>query len=244
MFIHELDISWMKSPFLRHRRKIKSKNDIALLKKAGVKQLYIDISRGIDVPDNSPVNTDVLKNEQTENKKSAADDEPEIEEKCIAVPSAADVPDVPDVQTIKNNAQQPVSLNEELQVAKKLQGKICQLVEQLSRAVKNGQPISAASISPIIDESVASISRNDQALLTLLHLHRQDLKLNDHAFGVFSLILPLAIKLNCSKEEINELAMAALLHDIGWARLPMHLLAKKSPLPVLKNNSLSSISAL
>ena len=49
MFIHELDIPWIKSPFLRHRRKIKSNNDIILLKQAGVKELHIDLTRGDDI---------------------------------------------------------------------------------------------------------------------------------------------------------------------------------------------------
>ncbi|MCN4143737.1 MAG: DUF3391 domain-containing protein [Thiohalomonas sp.] len=215
MFIHELDIPWMKSPFLRHRRKIKSANDIALLKQAGVKELHIDLSRGADIPSNheKPLNEHTSKNISFDSKEPPAVDE--------VSPSSSSEPLI-DKQTSQNEAAQAVPLSEELKVAKILQGKICQLA-------KNGRPISAASISPIIQESMASITRNDQALLTLLHLHRNDIKLGDHAFGVFSLILPLAIKLNCSKEEINELGMAALLHDIGWARLPMHLLDKKKP---------------
>ncbi|MCU7799539.1 MAG: DUF3391 domain-containing protein [gamma proteobacterium symbiont of Lucinoma myriamae] len=226
MFIHELDIPWMKSPFLRHRRKITSANDIALLKQAGVKELHIDLSRGADIPSGSPSNhEESLNNHTIENISSDIKEPPVVNE----VSSSESTEPLIDKQNSQNEAVQTVPLSEELKVAKVLQGKICQLVNQLSQLAKNGQPISAASISPIIQESVASITRNDQALLTLLHLRRQDIKLSDHAFGVFSLILPLAIKLNCSKEEINELVMAALLHDIGWARLPMHLLDKKNP---------------
>ena len=43
MFIVKMDISWIKSPFLLHRRAIKSKNDIILLRKSGVKLLTIDL---------------------------------------------------------------------------------------------------------------------------------------------------------------------------------------------------------
>lgn len=217
MFIHELDIPWIKSPFLRHRRKIKSDNDISLMKKAGVKELYIDLSRGIDIQSDSPLNHEPPA-EQLSNIDDPADKVSQANSEASA-----------DEQTLKSKNVQIVPLKEELKAAKVLQNKIGQLVKQLSQQVKQGQPISADSINPIIQEAVESIGRNDQALLTLLHLHRQDLKLNDHAFGVFSLILPLAMKLSCSREEINELAMAALLHDIGWARLPMHLFDKKTP---------------
>ena len=224
MFIHELDISWLQSPFLRHRRKISTDNDIALLKKAGVKQLHIDLSRGHDVEENSQEavqeshqagHSVPVENTRTKEKLPSDD--------SISLNSDAKTQN----QTKTEKAAEKTSLNEELKVAKVLQNKIGKLVNQLGSLVKEGRPISAQSITPIINESLESISRNDQALLTMLHLQRQDLKLSDHGFGVFAVILPLALKLGCTEEEVNELAMAALLHDTGWSRLPMHLIGKK-----------------
>ncbi len=206
MFIHELDIPWIKSPFLRHRRKIKSASDIALLKQAGVEHLLIDLSKGADVAA-VQTNTEALPAEQAAVSITSVDDD-----------NSAAAP-------IENKA----SLHEELQVATELQHKIGQLVNRFSQLVRNGQPLSADSITPIIQQSIASINRNDQAMLSLLHLHRKDLKLNDHSFAVFALIIPLAIHLSCTADEINELATAALLHDVGWARLPMHLFDKTKP---------------
>jgi len=37
------------------------------------------------------------------------------------------------------------------------------------------------------------------------------------------------MRMNCTDEEINELGLAALLHDTGWSRLPMHLFGKSTP---------------
>ena len=228
MFIHELDISWLQSPFLRHRRKISTDNDIALLKKAGVKQLHIDLSRGDDVEENSQEavqeipqagHSAAIENTGTK-EKSPADD-------SITLNSDSNVQNQAKVEKTAEKAAEKTSLNEELKVAKVLQSKIGKLVNQLGTLVKEGRPISAQSITPVINESLESISRNDQALLTMLHLQRQDLKLSDHGFGVFAVILPLALKLGCTEEEVNELAMAALLHDTGWSRLPMHLIGKK-----------------
>lgn len=214
MFIHELDISWMKSPFLRHRRKISAENDIALLKKAGVKQLYIDLSRGDDIQESTqssqvtnPADTSLL-DDATDTSDSAS---------CLTEQT----------HSVDNKPVEKAALNEELKVAKVLQGKISKLVNELTSLIKEGRPISAQSITPVINEALESISRNDQALLTMLHLQRQDLKLGDHGFGVFAVILPLALKLDCSEEEVNELGTAALLHDMGWSRLPVHLFAKK-----------------
>ncbi len=66
----------------------------------------------------------------------------------------------------------------------------------------------------------------------MLHLHRQDIKLSDHGFGVFAVVLPLAMRLGRSDQDISDLGLAALLYDTGWARLPIHLLGR----PILRWN--------
>ncbi len=210
MFIYELDIPWLQSPFLRHRRKINSEKDVLLLKKAGVKELFVDLQRGDDLPSENTQAEPIKTEAETE---SAA--APESENKVSNSSSEQ-----------KTDEQEKILLNEELKVAKVLQGKIGKVVHQLGNLVKAGKPISVTTITPLIDEAKASLVRNDQALLTMLHLHRQDLKLSDHGFGVFAVVLPLAIRLQCTEEQINDLGLAALLHDTGWARLPVHLLGK------------------
>lgn len=221
MFIHELDIPWMQSPFLRHRRKITVDNDIVLLKKAGVRALYIDLARGDDV--SSETSNNAPKQPQTSSPEVPDNPRPEKDE-------SSEEPSANEESSTSSDANavtlKTVSLKEELKVAKVLQGKIGQLVNQLGTMVKAGQAISIATITPVIDEAKDSLSRNDQALLTMLHLHRQDIKLSDHGFGVFAVVLPLAMRMGYTEEEINLLGMAALLHDTGWSRLPMHLFGK------------------
>ncbi len=212
MFIHELDIPWLQSPFLRHRRKINSQKDILLLKKAGVKELVIDLQRGDDV--------------------SSGDTSEQVQETDKNIP-AVDKSDEDKSATVQSGQgeKKPVSetkarLNEELKVARVLQGKISKMVNELGNLVKEGKPIVVQTINPLIDEARDSLVRNDQALLTMLHLHRQDIKLSDHGFGVFAVVLPLAMRLGRSDQDISDLGLAALLHDTGWARLPIHLLGK------------------
>ena len=221
MFVHELDLSWMQTPFLRHRRKIDSDNDIALLKKAGVKALTIDLTRGADVQDE----TDALNDKDKEaadkqephlSQTSAAQKQPERDLSQISTAEAGSEP----IQ------EKQIPLNEELKVAKALQGKIEQLVDQLGALVKEGHKLSVEAIEPVINEARQSLERNDQALLTMLHLYRKDIKLSDHGFGVFAVVLPLAMRMKCTEDEVKELGMAALLHDTGWSRFPMHLVGK------------------
>jgi len=221
MFVHELDLSWMQTPFLRHRRKINSDNDIALLKKAGVKKLTIDLTRGVDIQDETNALNDTDKEaadkqEQYLSQTSASQKQPDRDSPHISSPEAGS----------KQVQEKQVPLHEELKVAKALQGKIEKLVDQLGALVKEGHKLSVEAIEPVINEARQSLERNDQALLTMLHLYRKDIKLSDHGFGVFAVVLPLAMRMKCTEDEIKELGMAALLHDTGWSRFPMHLVGK------------------
>ncbi len=64
MFIIDLDISWIKSPFLFHRRAIKTKKDIALLKRSGVKQLTIDLDKSQMENEQAASDAELLRPEQ------------------------------------------------------------------------------------------------------------------------------------------------------------------------------------
>jgi len=201
MFIEELDISWLKSPFLRHRRKIESQQDILLYKQYGVKIVTIDLDKGVDIQD-----------------ESVKTNQPETTE--LSIPQEQQ-------KTIKPEQQQvELSFSKELKAAKAIKNKIQTFSKQINQDIKDGKPINVKQVKPVIQETLDSLKRNDQALLALLHMHRKDVRLNSHPFGVFSLVLPLALKANLSAEQQEILGMAALLHDCGWSRLPLNLFGK------------------
>ena len=58
MYVAGLDRSWLKTPFLFHRKLIQRTEDIDQLKKHGTREVVIDTARGVDVADalgSSPV---------------------------------------------------------------------------------------------------------------------------------------------------------------------------------------------
>lgn len=214
MFIVEMDISWIKSPFLLHRRAIKSNNDILLLKKAGVKHLTIDLTKSQPVvqaekPSN---NEDIAEGFVDENIAEGSIAEHEQQQIKKINPESLDKP--------------VTSLDEELDRANVLKKQANEAFQEINDLVKSGQKISVEKLSPIIDETVSSLLRNSQALLTLMHLKRYEEKLFSHSFSVMTLALTLAIKDGIEEDELKILAIAALLHDIGWAQLPLNLFGK------------------
>ncbi len=205
MFIVKMDISWIKSPFLLHRRAIKTDNDIVLLKKSGVKRLTVDFDR-------SQIKTDETKNTETP-KTNSVTERPASSTHQDAIAETSD-------------KLQVVALAEELDNAVLLKQRANEAFNELNILIKNNQPISVTEFAPLIDETISSLLRNSQALLTLVHLKRYEEKLFSHSFSVMSLALTFAIKAGVKKEDLKILGLAALLHDIGWAQLPLNLFGK------------------
>jgi HD-GYP domain-containing protein (c-di-GMP phosphodiesterase class II) len=117
-------------------------------------------------------------------------------------------------------------LNEELNNAILLKEQANEAFNEINNLVKDNQPVSIKQLEPVIDDTISSLLRNSQALLTLMHLKRSDEKLFTHSFSVMSLALTFAIKDGVKWDELKTLGLAALLHDIGWAQLPLNLFGK------------------
>jgi HD-GYP domain-containing protein (c-di-GMP phosphodiesterase class II) len=217
MFVTEMDISWLKSPFLLHRRAIKSENDIALLRQAGVRVVGIDLSKSQwqESPEASSKNAqqDEAASEavQAQAQESKPEQSQSIPEPALNAHSL-DHPSVP--------------LEEELNRAVILKEQASESFKQLSEQVKTNQAIDKQELYPVIDDTISSLLRNSQAMLTLMHLKRYDEKLFSHSFSVMTLALTLGIKMELKETELQDLGMASLLHDIGWAQLPLNLFGK------------------
>ena len=215
MYITGLDISWIRSPFLKHSRLIKEANDIKLLIEAGVKEVTIDTDNGIGVLENTdnnktPKTTDIT---AQENNTHLFEDEAESEHKSKPSPQST-------------KSKKSTSLIEELDSALILKAQACEAFSNLSKIIKSNKPLVINEVMPIIDESINSLIRNNQALLTLMHMRRSEKDLFSHSFSTMSLLLSIAMSMDYSTEQLRKLGIAALLHDLGWSKIPLHLLSK------------------
>ena len=211
MFVTKLDMSWLDSPFLSHSRAIKDTSDIRALRDAGVKTLTIDLSRGVDV---APPSEDT-------SAMAVPATAPPITPRPSRRPTLGQLPSLrPPVE--------PASLDRELRVAAHLRSKIKKAVENLSRALESGSPVDMGELAPLVDSTLDSLERNDQALMSLVHLSRKTQRLSDHVFGTFCLVLNLALLRKIPTAEREQLGLAALLHEAGWTQLPLNLIGKRS----------------
>ncbi len=220
MFVVEIDISWIKSPFLFHRRAIKSNKDIMLLKRSGVKRLTIDLEKS------QFESADESEQEQSEEYSVTGDIEHGVAETVAEVDTVEDVqPSQPELN--ENSLDNPcVALDEEMSRATILKQQAEQAFNEINECARQNKVIPVKKVQPLIDETVTSLLRNSQALLTLMHLKRYEKKLFAHSFSVMTLALTLGIKQGIGEEDLKDLGLAALLHDLGWAQLPLNLFGK------------------
>ncbi|MCK5666200.1 MAG: HD domain-containing protein, partial [Thiotrichaceae bacterium] len=110
-----------------------------------------------------------------------------------------------------------------------LKKQACLSLNEIHEAIKSNQSISVKILSLIIDDTISSLLRNSQALMSLINLKQYQERLFSHSFNVMVLALTIAIKDGFKKEALWVLGQAALLHDIGWAQLPQNLFGKAKP---------------
>lgn len=205
MFIEDLDIPWMDSPFLRHKKKLKSAKDIALLKKAGVKIATINMAKS-EVADRSVVS----------DSEPAGADNAESQEPVSPVKAVSE----PDVKS--RDAQ----FKESYAAAARLQEQAVGVLDSIAEEIQQGDSIKAEKLKPVIENSLQLIDADNQALISLLHSQRRNKQIQAHSFSVMGLAIGLAEELKIDEKFKVVLATAALLHESGWTRLPLNLFLK------------------
>ncbi len=216
MYITKLDISWIDSPFLSHSRLIKTPKEIEQLKKAGAKEIEIDPNKGKDVAEES-----TSKEEPSSSHENNTAENIETEES-----TDESLSEEPQVLSAEEKGKQ---LNQELERAKEIHSKVRKAISSTLDSLSAGNAFDKDELTPIIDQTLESLERNNQALLNLAHISRRTQKMADHAFSTFCIVLNLAQQQNCTQDEIEALGIAALVHEAGWGHIPLQLMGKRSP---------------
>ena len=203
MYVIGLDISWLKTPFLFHKRLIRQNEDIKLLKESGVRIVTIDPNRGKDAPEPKiPNNVD-----NTE-----------------CTPSTIGLTPAPPQEPKPNAEHTKAPSYEETRVVR---AEATVAVQKIFEGVKNGTPIDGPATKMVVDKLLHNILDSKNNLLHLLNMRHYDVNLYAHAVDVCSLALLIAKEYGLNKTTLERLGIGALLHDIGHMRLPRNMLRKQ-----------------
>ncbi len=162
------------------------------------------------------------------------------------VPEGEDLPDIADDTSSKSNSPQPanhqqdaeekVSFNKELLRAERIHKRGKAIQKQLLNAVKKGLPFEDKIPREFSQQLVSSIDRNPDALVCLTKIREKDDYLLEHSLNVAILLANFGRFLEMSDQEVEDLAYAGFLHDIGKIRIPDSILHKPGRLDDMEMN--------
>lgn len=114
--------------------------------------------------------------------------------------------------------------------ARALHREATQIVRDMLVDIRLGKQIELEKVEPLVTRIVDSIFTQQDALLPLARLKQHDDYTFQHSVSVCALMTAFARTLELPREIIREIAIGALLHDVGKARVPDEILNKPARL--------------
>jgi putative nucleotidyltransferase with HDIG domain len=201
MYIHDLSCDWMTHPFIRNRFVISSEDEIRKILKAGIHDVVIDSSKGLDVQD-APTLEEA--NQATERELT------ELAAKPMVVTR--------------------VSLGEELSRAAQIRHQASTLVRTVMRDARLGKAIEIGQVQPVVQNITESILRNPGALVGLLRIKNKDDYTFLHSVSVCALLVAFCNSRGMDADITRQAGLGGLLHDTGKALVPDEVLNKPAAL--------------
>jgi HD-GYP domain-containing protein (c-di-GMP phosphodiesterase class II) len=200
MHIHDMNCGWMNHPFLTNSLKIGSDKTIEKIVDHGIRHVYIDTEKGLDVND-APTKQEV-------------DREIKKELDKIAEP--------------KYTSGKQVSLEKEIVKAREIKKEAKKTVHDIMEDVRIGKPVKTEKVEKVVDKMIDSIFRNQDALISLGRIKKTDEYTFMHSMSVCVLMLSFGKNLGFNPKELKEVGVGAMLHDIGKTKVPLDILNSTS----------------
>jgi putative nucleotidyltransferase with HDIG domain len=202
MYIHDLNCGWMEHNFIRNSFAVKDEAVARKVRALGVHEIYIDTRRGLDLPE-APTREEV---------------EHQVNEKIEAI--VAEATPVMTADKVASEVERARALHREANV----------IVRDMMGDIRLGKQIELEQVEPLVERIVDSIFRQQDALLPLARLKEHDAYTFQHSVSVCALMTSFARTLQLPREIIHEIAVGALLHDVGKAKVPDEILNKPAKL--------------
>jgi|CXWL01.1.fsa_nt_gi HD-GYP domain-containing protein (c-di-GMP phosphodiesterase class II) len=219
MYVAKIDLSWFQSPFLRRSLLIEHTIQIEKLRRAGAQHIVIDLSRGDDVETSSTL-------------------DPPISSQAITL-----TPQTPPSKSIPKPLTQ---LNEEYAQALVARKQLEQAVHSVFSSISEQGSVDPQLAAEAVQE-VSIVTRtlpNSAIFMALSQQRAGDSSLSRHALSTCTLALVVGQSFGYNPLELQELALAALLHDIGLLQIPAPIIQRSantsSPLSVHDRRILES----
>ncbi len=126
--------------------------------------------------------------------------------------------------------RQPRAFKQELRKARIIRNDAKSVVETMQADAKAGRAIDTHSAREVVIQMMASVARNPDALVWFTNLKNRDAYTAEHSMNVCMHAIALATHVGESEDDIREMGVGALLHDVGKIRVPKAVLNKPGKL--------------
>lgn len=204
MYIQEFCGSWMDHPFWKSKFVLSSPQDLQRIRASSIGELWIDVSKGVDV-------------EAGAHASSVAEAQEEVEATLMAA-----------VERLRNPIA--VSMDAELERAAKLCARSKQAVLSMFGDARMGKALDFGEAESLVEEISDSVMRHPSALISLARLKHADEYTYMHSVAVCALMIALARQLGLKEGAVREAGLAGLLHDVGKMAVDQNVLNKPGKL--------------
>ncbi len=220
MHLHAFEGSWLDHPFWKSRFLLKDNGDLRRVMDSPVRECWIDTAQGLDVL--APP--------------SVASSAVGLAVPAVLVAAEPVRPDVPLPDPGAASLQPPparparTAMAEELHQAARLCHRSREAVSSMFNEARLGRALEAERCLPLVDDITQSVFRNPGALVSLARLKTQDNYSYMHSVAVCALMVSLSHQMGLDDAACRDAGLAGLLHDLGKAAMPLHILNKPAKL--------------
>lgn len=201
MYVVEMDVPWYRTPFLFHKRMVSDLPTIELMKQNGIRMVTIDTNKGADLPSATT--------------QSSVNGQP-------TVPNFLS----PHSSQTEQTAEHVLGGHTAVVIYSQAQ----EAVERIFDDLQRGVPPSPEATKAIVANVLEHVLHDRVAIATQVAIQKIkqfDRSLTAHALDTCILSLIVAVESGLEQPQQELVGMGALLHDVGYVRLPRNLVRKR-----------------
>jgi HD-GYP domain-containing protein (c-di-GMP phosphodiesterase class II) len=212
LFVSRLDRPWLETPFVLQGFVVRTDDDIAQLRRYCT-HVFIDTERGDDIENLAEDRIRYAPGSRLRRRPSPT-------------PPRGALPAAPGAE----QSPYPVPIEDEVELAFDLHRDTRGVVSKVLEDVRLGKSIDAPAVKDVVADIAESILRNPDAMTFLTQLRAQSQYLELHSINVCVFALVFGRHLGLSRDELRDLGLGALLHDVGYTQIPDHILDQTTKL--------------
>lgn len=209
MYLHKLGGSWIKHPFIRNSFLLTDANDIKRIVNSGIKQVWIDDEKGeysASTQLDSVTEVELVEQDDTDTLETLPSAEPSLKKK------------------------KTLSMDVAVEQARKLCSEAKGQVKLMFDEVRMGKAIDTDARDCLVNEIATLVDSNSAAILSVARMKTHDDYTYMHSVAVSALMLSLAKQLKLDENLTKLAGVGGLMHDLGKAFMPVHILTKPGKL--------------